>query len=698
MVAAPQPPVERDLAALEPARPVARCIVVAEPLGHRLGSERPPPARATRRTPTARASARCRTSGRAARRAPAGRRRRGRGRPAGCSTASTVGKASRISASPSAGEAATASRHTWSTNLGPRSFQSLTSWNRYQFGAWNGSSAGPPTSCGTVPPSLRGAASPDASMVTISRSSTGIAASRSRIPPRLELREELEHRERRVEVDVDGVVERVVDAFEQREPAGVVDGRLRAADLAGLPERAAIDEEVELVEQRRAVPGRSFLVLEDRRLPALDGRPPGGCLVRARARPGPRPAGRSGPTSAYSASTSVARRRTRRSAGPRRARNGRTRRSPGARTVVAATAAPAGPAAGGSARTGGAGSRRPSVAKSRHRSVSVQGSKAARVVRVQSSSARAARASVPRSPVGAPARASPNRIPAMARPASALRVPFVPSAAETASCGRPGAIPASGPPGGSAQVARSPTVSGSGPGFSTHHSKTPTGRALRSRSPADHGRKLLADEPDAERLGLERLPGPREEGVVRPAADRAGPSPRPAGRRRAVARRTGRWRARSRPARPTNSEKPSAATGSKRCWPTSRCQRAASPRNVRPMLPVPEAADRHAGPLAVVDHRLVDPRLPDVRAGHADRPPPGDRRDRRPVELARRRVRRLAGPPLRGRSSRPSLLDPGHDHAAHERALGEEEDHDRDGHRHQGRRLDRPWARKRTAR
>ena len=41
------------------------------------------------------------------------------------------------------------------------------------------------------------------------------------------------------------------------------------------------------------------------------------------------------------------------------------------------------------------------------------------------------------------------------------------------------------------------------------------------------------------------------------------------------------------PGRPTKTEKPSAATGAKACLPTSRCQRAKSPRCVRPMLPVP---------------------------------------------------------------------------------------------------------------
>ena len=70
-------------------------------------------------------------------------------------------------------------------------------------------------------------------------------------PAPLEVREQLDHRRGCVEVDVDGVVERVVEALEEREPAGIVRVRLGAADLARLPERPAVDEEVQLVEQRR---------------------------------------------------------------------------------------------------------------------------------------------------------------------------------------------------------------------------------------------------------------------------------------------------------------------------------------------------------------------------------------------------------------------------------------------------------------
>ena len=107
---------------------------------------------------------------------------------------------------------------------------------------------------------------------------------------------DLEQRERGVEVDVDGVVERVVHALEQREPADVVGIRLRAAHLAVLPERAAVDEEVQLVEQRHRVPVGARGSSRYGRLPGLDRPSPGRGVGegvprevdRARAGPAPR--------------------------------------------------------------------------------------------------------------------------------------------------------------------------------------------------------------------------------------------------------------------------------------------------------------------------------------------------------------------------------------------------------------------------
>ena len=98
-------------------------------------------------------------------------------------------------------------------------------------------------------------------------------------PAHLELGEELQGREGRVEVDVDRVVERVVETLEERELADVVGRRLRLADLAVLPERAAVDEEVQLVEEGHLVPVGPVGVGEVGRLPGLDPAPPVGQLL-----------------------------------------------------------------------------------------------------------------------------------------------------------------------------------------------------------------------------------------------------------------------------------------------------------------------------------------------------------------------------------------------------------------------------------
>ncbi len=102
----------------------------------------------------------------------------------------------------------------------------------------------------------------------------------------------------------------------------------------------------------------------------------------------------------------------------------------------------------------------------------------------------------------------------------------------------------------------------------------------------DH-RATAARRPAGSRPAPARTPAmPAERGRDTSRRRPAGPSPTRGGSWAATP--TARWRAPRDPsAAPTNSENPSAATGSKRCCPTSRCQRAASPRNVRPMLPVP---------------------------------------------------------------------------------------------------------------
>ena len=174
---------------------------------------------------------------------------------------------------------------------------------------------------------------------------------------------------------------------------------------------------------------------------------------------------------------------------------------------------------------------------------------------------------------------------------------------------------------------------------------------------------------DAEDLRLERLPGAREERVVRAGALGQRPAPGRQRRRAGASRGPSPCRVAVR-ARPTKTEKPSAATGAKACLPTSRCQRATSPRCVRPMLPVPEPADRDAGP------RRRRRSSAGRRAGGRRRGTGSAHRPRRQATLRDRR--RVAMAPVDR-----SLLDPGDDDAAHERPLGEEEHDDRHGHRHQ---------------
>ncbi len=114
---------------------------------------------------------------------------------------------------------------------------------------------------------------------------------------RLELREEPEDRERGVEVDVHGVVEPIVQAFQEGEPARLAGLWFGPANLTSLPERATIDQEIELVEEGALVPVGAVGGVEDRTLPCLDRIAPGRrCLQRmpgevegARAGPAPRP-------------------------------------------------------------------------------------------------------------------------------------------------------------------------------------------------------------------------------------------------------------------------------------------------------------------------------------------------------------------------------------------------------------------------
>ena len=637
VVAAPQPAVEGDLAALEPARPAARGLVVARAAGP---SPRRPRRRAEPERPavraTARASATCRRSGRGGRRARAGRRRRGRSADRRVSTASTVGHASRISASPAAGPAATASRHAWRTNLGPRSFQSLTSWNGTSSGGRTGRRPGRRRRAARSPPTLRGAVQPgrldrhDLRVVDRDRLEQVADAAQ------LELREQLEQGERGVEVDVDGVVEGVVDALEEREPADVVGLRLRAADLAGSQNEPPSTRKYSSLNSAARVPVRARRVVEDT-APARPRWPV--------ARPAPR--------------------RGRAARGPTRAR----RSAPSPR--VALPPAPSGAELDDRQVPGDREPDRPALARGEHRGRRDRGADADRrpiaaaTARRRGPAGRRRRSppTGPRSATGSNAGARCSSTPSPPAPRStacragrsARRRPASPSS--TASASRPRPPRGAGRGGGrtraangSAQVNRSPTVNGSGPGFSTHHSKTPTGRALRSRSRAMTGRQLLADEAHAARTsgsnacharGNSAWYVPPPTGRSQPhAGSSAGRSADRTVARGAVAgrRRTARSR-RRRPAR-GDGGRPRGASARRRRGTCGRCSRC---RDRRSGTPANSPSSRIGRSTRGV---------PDVVARDADPAPPG-RRDRRPVGRAAeaggrrcraRRLRRVTSP------------------------------------------------------
>ena len=172
----------------------------------------------------------------------------------------------------------------------------------------------------------------------------------------------------------------------------------------------------------------------------------------------------------------------------------------------------------------------------------------------------------------------------------------------------PARRPWAGPPGGSAQVASSPTVSGVGPGVLDPPLEDPDRQGAPLEVPGDDRRQLLADEPDAEdrRVRTSATPAGTARGTSRRRP--AGPSPTRAAPPRAEAPR---GRSPGRPSGPPDEQRE----------PVGRDR----PERVPPHLEVPardiaaerapdaagaEPADRHAGPLAVVDHRQVDPRWP----------------------------------------------------------------------------------------
>ena len=339
-------------------------------------------------------------------------------------------------------------------------------------------------------------------------------------------------------------------------------------------------------------------------------------LARARGRRGRRPARRSGPSPACSASTSAGRPRTRRPGGPRRARTGATAARPG----PARRSPRRRPRAARRRRSGAGrrvGSSRPSVGEvgpqlavgDRHRTRS-------RTVTVTPGARDAARANVPRRPDGAPT--------------GAWRIAPSTSGDATVSCQAPASAGWRGSAAGSCPGEHEPDRQRVRARVLDPPLEDPDRQGARLEVAGDDRAELLADEADAERARLERLPRPREQRVVRAAA--LGQRPAPVGQRRPVAASTGPSPCRRRPGRPTKSEKPSAATGSNRCRPTSRCQRAKSPRCVRPMLPVPRppiGTPAHA-PSSIIGRSTRG--WPTSGQGRPIGRAPGDRRDVRPAD------------------------------------------------------------------
>ena len=136
-----------------------------------------------------------------------------------------------------------------------------------------------------------------------------------------------------------------------------------------------------------------------------------------------------------------------------------------------------------------------------------------------------------------------------------------------------------GPPRGSCHVSIRPTVRGRRRVLDPPLERPDRQRA-RGEVAGDDRAELLADEPDPEDVGLERLPGPREQGVVRPAAHGQGPAPlgqrlRPErGEDRGLPSPPGRRRTtRSRPPRPgrRRAGRPRGASGRRRHGASARC-------------------------------------------------------------------------------------------------------------------------------
>ena len=194
----------------------------------------------------------------------------------------------------------------------------------------------------------------------------------------LEPRPQRQERERGVEVDVDGVVVRVVEALEQPEPVAGLRRRRRASGSSSVPQNVpAVDEVVQLVEECRLVPGRPLRVVEDRAAARPRWRPARRPSARGRGRRARTPGRRSMPHS------SVYRLRQRRplpnsTIGRSQAsENVTVRVSPGSSSTVAETA-PASASPASVVRRSSRLRSRPSVPNSAQASAPVCGSKRVR--------------------------------------------------------------------------------------------------------------------------------------------------------------------------------------------------------------------------------------------------------------------------------------------------------------------------------
>jgi hypothetical protein len=174
-----------------------------------------------------------------------------------------------------------------------------------------------------------------------------------------------------------------------------------------------------------------------------------------------------------------------------------------------------------------------------------------------------------------------------------------------------------------------------GPGVFDPPFEHPDRQRARLEVTRDDRGELLADDPHPEAgiLGLECLPGSREQCVVGAAAHRQIPAP---GRQVSVSQ----GRQHDGPARVTGlilgrphvQREPVGCDGLEAMLAHREVPAREVATERAPDAPRAETADRHAGPLAVVDHRLVDPRMADVRARHADAAAPRLSGDARPVE------------------------------------------------------------------